>query len=170
MTFAQPEKKAPVVSETAAAAKKTKVVFSDAQRAQNTGIVLKKMNIPAIELSDALVTYNEEVLVQPILELLVPIMPTEAEFKTVQTGIEGLPEGEMDDDDYDPCDLFIYLVGVIVGNTERVKSMLFKNAYRKQCVELLKLIDYFTRCYDFIKTNEHFKKFLSILLAIGKFR
>ncbi|MCQ2817335.1 MAG: FH2 domain-containing protein [archaeon] len=128
------------------------------------------MKLPAVEIADALVSYNEEVLAFPILELLAPIMPNEAEFKTVQEGIEGMPEGEeMNEEDYDACDLFIYLVGAIVGNKERVLSMLFRSTYKKDCVELLKLIDVFFKVYEFIKTNEHFKKFLTVLLAIGNY-
>ena len=43
----------------------------------------------------------------------------------------------------------------------------FKNIYSDKFVEILKLIDYFFKEFDFIKTNKNFHKFLEILLAYG---
>ena len=52
---------------------------------------------------------------------------------------------------------------------ERLQAIMFKNNYSKKCIEILKLIKYFTKGFDFIKNNKKFHKFLEIILAHGNY-
>ena len=48
-------------------------------------IVLNKIRLDSLEISDAIEQYDLSVLTQDICDLLLPIMPTEAEIKEVAT-------------------------------------------------------------------------------------
>lgn len=61
------------------------------------------------------------------------------------------------------------MIGCIPCNAERLKAIRFKNIYNKKSVEILELIDYFFKGFEFIKTNKNFHKYLEIMLAHGNY-
>jgi len=145
--------------------KKTKPVFAEPDRQRNIDIVLNKIKTKPIEISDAILMYDEEILTEEKCDLLLPIFPKEPEYEAVQKATESLENEE----DFAECDLFIVLIGSISCNQERLKAIRFKNTYKKKSVEILGLIDYFFKGFDFIKNNKNFHKFLEIMLAHGNY-
>jgi len=160
---AEIKKKEPVKKEVVK--KKTKAVFAEPDRQKNIDIVLNKIKIKPIEISDAILDYNEEVLNDERCDLLIPIFPKEEEYTTVSKATENLEN----EDDFAECDLFIVLVGCIACNKERLQAIRFKNTYAKKSVEILSLVEYFFKGFDFIKKNENFKKYLEVFLAHGNY-
>ena len=63
--------------------KKTKVAFAEPDRQRNIDIVLNKIKIKPIDVSDAILLYNEEVLTEERCDLLIPAFPKEAEYDAV---------------------------------------------------------------------------------------
>ena len=145
--------------------KKTKNVFAEPDRQRNIDIVLSKIKIKPIDISDAILLYNEEVLTEDRCDLLIPIFPPSSEYDEISKKTENLENEE----DFAECDLFIVLIGCIACNKERLQAIRFKNMYSKKSVEVLGLIDYFFKGFDFIKNNKNFHKFLEIFLAVGNY-
>ena len=141
-----------------------KQCFSQPDRQRNVNIVLNKLHLEAIEISDALIEFDLNLLTPNTCDLLLPIVPTENEFNIISNETQNLEE-----DQFDSCDLFIILIGSIVGYKERLQSILFKSYYKEKSIEILKLIDYFFNGFDFILTNEHLKKILEVILAHGNY-
>ena len=145
--------------------KKTKTAFAEPDRQRNIDIVLSKIKIKPIDISDAILLYNEEILTEDKCDLLIPIFPKEAEYNEISKKTETLENEE----DFAECDLFIVLIGCISCNQQRLQAIRFKNSYSKKSVEVLGLIDYFFKGFDFVKNNKNFHKFLEILLAHGNY-
>ena len=145
--------------------KKTKNVFAEPDRQRNIDIVLSKIKIKPIDISDAILLYNEEVLTEDKCDLLIPIFPKQTEYDEISKKTENLENEE----DFAECDLFIVLIGCISCNKERLQAIRFKNSYSKKSVEVLALIDYFFKGFDFVKNNKNFHKFLEIFLAVGNY-
>ena len=145
--------------------KKAKKVFAEPDRQRNIDIVLNKIKIKPIDISDAILLYNEEVLTDDNCELLIPIFPKDSEYDSISKETQALEN----EDDFAECDLFIVLIGCIPCNRERLQAIRFKNIYSKKSVEILELIDYFFKGFEFIKTNKNFHKYLEILLAHGNY-
>ena len=66
-------------------------------------IVLSKIKIKPIDISDAILLYNEEILTEDKCDLLIPIFPKEAEYNEISKKTETLENEE----DFAECDLFI---------------------------------------------------------------
>ena len=165
-TFAKAEIKPKAVAAKPKVQKNVKKAFVDPDRQKVIDIVLNKIKIKPIEISDALLLYNDKVLRDDICDLLLPIFPKDnSEYETVSKATENYENEE----DFAQCDLFVVLVGVVPHNKERLLAMRFKNTYSDKSVEILKLIDHFFKGFDFIKTNKNFHKFLEILLAHGNY-
>jgi diaphanous 1 len=146
--------------------KNVKKAFVEPDRQKIIDIVLNKIKLKPIEISDALLLYNEKVLKEEICDLLLPIFPKDTtEYETVSKATESYESEE----DFAQCDLLVVLVGVVPHNRERLLAINFKNTYSDKSVEILKLIDHFFKGFDFIKTNKNFHKFLEILLAYGNY-
>jgi len=145
--------------------KKTKTAFAEPDRQRNIDIVLSKIKIKPIDISDAILLYNEEILTEEKCDLLIPIFPKEAEYNEISKKTETLENEE----DFAECDLFIVLIGCISCNQQRLQAIRFKNSYSKKSVEVLGLIDYFFKGFDFVKNNKNFHKYLEILLAHGNY-
>ena len=145
--------------------KKTKQSFAEPDRQRNIDIVLNKIKVKPIDISDAILLYNEEVLTEDKCDLLIPVFPKDTEYDTISKATESLENEE----DFAECDLFIVLIGCIGCHQERLKAIRFKNTYSKKSVEILALIDYFFKGFDFIKNNKNFHKYLEILLAHGNY-
>ena len=142
-----------------------KPCFSDPAKKRNIDIVLNKIKKKPIDISDAIITYAEDVLTPEVCEVLIPIFPTDKDYDTVSKATEKFES----EDDFDNCDLFVVLIGCVIGYKERLDAILFKSNYSKRSVETLQLIDYFFKGFDFVKTNEHFHKLLEIFLAVGNY-
>ena len=117
------------------------------------------------DIAEALVNYSPEILTPSVCELLYPIFPTEKEFDEISKATEAIE----DIDEFDKCDLFIVLIGSVIGSSERLLSIMFKSSYRKDSIEILKLIDVFFKGFDFVLTNEHLQKLFEIMLAHGNY-
>jgi diaphanous 1 len=163
--FGKAETKAKAASTKKAAEKKKKTVFAEPDRQRNIDIVLNKVKIKPIDISDAILAYDESILTQDKCDLLIPIFPKEEEYNEISKRTEELEN----EDDFAECDLFIVLVGCIACNRERLEAIRFKNLYAKKAVEILSLIEYFFKAFEFLKTNKNFRKFLEIILAHGNY-
>ena len=123
------------------------------------------MHLEPVQIADALIEYNPQVLTTAACDLLMPIFPTDSEFNTISNETANFESEEQ----YDQCDLFIILIGSVVAYKQRLGAMVFKNSYRLESVEILKLIDHFFKGFDFVSTNEHLQKLFEIMLAHGNY-
>jgi hypothetical protein len=102
--------------------------FSKPERKRNIDTLLNKIKMKSIDISDALLLYNEEILDACNCELLIPIIPEEEEYDEISKKTERLE----DENDFDECDLFIVLIGCILNSRERLEAILFRNRYSKK--------------------------------------
>ena len=121
-------------------------------------MALNKIKIKPIDISDALLSYNEDILTKERINFLIPIMPSDKEYDEVSLKTENLESEE----DFAECDLFVVLVGCIKYNKERLQAIQFKNNYPEQCKEALKLIQQVLKGFDFVKNDNNFHRFLEI--------
>lgn len=108
---------------------------------------------------------DKEVLTPNNISLLIPILPSEAVFNKVSKESAVLETEE----DYDPADLFIIYIGVIVGYKERFQSILFKNEYKDTIKNIEIFIEFFNNGFDYFFNSQFLKKFFEIMLAIGNY-
>ena len=165
-TFAKAEAKAKTVVAKPKVQKEVKKAFLEPERQKVIDIILNKVKIKPIEISDAILLYNEKVLRDDICDLLLPIFPKDkTEYDTVSKATENFEKEE----DFAMCDLFVVLVGVVPYNKERLEAIRFKNIYSDKSIEILTAVKLFYNGFEFIKTNANFHKFLEILLAYGNY-
>ena len=109
-------------------------------------IVLNKINLDPLDIVESLEQYDLNILSENICDLILPIMPTEAEINEVKK-FNGDPS------ELANSDQLVLLVSDLVGFKERIKSIIFKNKYKKQ-INLLNIeADRFYDTFDFIKTE-----------------
>ena len=118
-----------------------------------------------VEKIEACETNDNEILTPNNISLLIPILPTEAVFNKVSKESSVLETEE----DYDPADLFIIYIGVIIGYRERLQSILFKNEYKNIIKNIEIFIEFFNKGFDFILNSQNLKKLFEIMLAIGNY-
>ena len=151
----EPEKKA--------AAKKEKKTFLDPDRTRMINIVLNKIRLDSLEISDAIEQYDLHVLTQDICDLLLPIMPNEAEIKEVATFNGDVLQ------DLAICDQFVLIISGIIGYKERIKTILFKYNYLEDYLIITKEINRVFKVFKFLKEDKNLKRLLEIMLALGNY-
>lgn len=133
-------------------------------------IILKKIKKKPEEIAVALTEYDEEFFTEEIISYFKDIIPSQEEYEKVFKKIDELPEETLEDpESIDPCDIFIYLVGGLPGVQYRTTVMNFKLTYRRRSIEILDIVKSFIEFFEFLKTNEHFVKFLTVLLVLGNY-
>src|SRR5690606_1549720 len=128
----------------------------------NINIVLSKLRMSPITIVEALIAYDEKVLTPQVCELLIPILPNEAEINQVDA-FDGDAMTLAD------CDQFVLLMTTAPGYDLRFKSLVFRNSYKEEVVDLLKKVENFFRAFDFCLSNKNFHKWLEIILAYGNY-
>jgi len=151
----EPEKKGP--------AKKEKKTFLEADRTRMINIVLNKIRLEALDISDAIEQYDLAVLTQDICDLLLPIMPNEAEIKEVATF-----NGDVLND-LALCDQFVLIISGIIGYKERVKAILFQYNYLEDYLTITKEIKRVFKVFTFMKEDKNLQRLFEIMLALGNY-
>ena len=151
----EPEKKA--------AAKKEKKTFLDPDRTRMINIVLNKIRLDSLEISDAIEQYDLKVLTQDICDLLLPIMPNEAEIKEVATFNGDVLQ------DLAICDQFVLIISGIIGYKERIKTILFKYNYLEDYLVISKEIKRVFKVFKFLKEDKNLQRLLEVMLALGNY-
>ncbi len=148
----EPEKKA--------AAKKEKKTFLDPDRTRMINIVLNKIRLDSLEISDAIEQYDLKVLTQDICDLLLPIMPNEAEIKEVATFNGDVLQ------DLAICDQFVLIISGIIGYKERIKTILFKYNYLEDYLVISKEINRVFKVFKFLKEDKNLQRLLEVMLDL----
>lgn len=143
--------------------KKEKATFISSDRTRMINIVLNKIHLDSLEISDAIEQYNLEVLNQDRCDLLVPIMPKDEEIKEVATFNGDVLA------DLATADQFILIISGIIGYKERVKSIIFQYNYLDDYIVISKEINRFTKVFKFLKEDKNLAKLFEILLAFGNY-
>ena len=124
--------------------------------------ILDEIKLEPIEISDAILTYNEIILKEDILDSLLLVCPENSdEYNTVSKATKNFES----EDKFAKCDLSIVLIGVIPYNKERIKAIKFKNTYEEKIDKIMKMINSFFVGFELLKNNKNFHKLLEILLA-----
>ncbi len=131
-------------------------------RQQNINIVLSKLRLAPIDIAEAMISYNEKILRPNTCDLLLSILPSESEINQVDS-FEGDPMSLADSDQ------FVLMMKTCPGYDHRVKSILFKNIYRKDFEEISARIAEFDIAFNFIAKNNNFHRWLEIILAYGNY-
>ena len=161
--FSQVKKEVKKEPAKSSAPKTEKKSFIDADRTRMINIVLNKIRLDSLEISDAIEQYDLNVLTQDICDLLLPIMPTEAEIKEVATfNGDVLQELAV-------CDQFVLIISGIIGYKERVKSILFKYNYEGDYEIIIKEINRVFEIFKFLKEDKNLQRLLEIMLALGNY-
>ena len=133
--------------------------LSDSERQIQIETTLNKINLEVIDISDALLFYNEDILQKDICEILLQIIPNESEFKYIWKKTKNLKI-----QDFSICDLFIFLIGELAHYKERIEAIIFKLIYNDKSLEISNLINNNLNAFKFIKENLTFHKFLDIIV------
>jgi hypothetical protein len=126
--------------------------------------LVKLINSLVEELEDCGMS-EPKILTPDNISLLIPILPTEAVFNKVSKESAVLET----EDDYDPADLFIIYIGVIIGYKERLQSLLFLSEYKVMIQNLEIFIGFFNKGFDFVLKSQNLKRLFEIMLAIGNY-
>lgn len=160
--FSQPQPK-PKVIEEKKENKIQKASFLESGRARMMNIVLNKLKLDPLEITDAIEQYNTSVLTPDTCELLIPILPTEEEYKKIAE-FPGDPLTELES-----TDQFCLTISGVVGFKERMLALVFQASYLERYVEYKEDIDRFFRVYDFILKDKNFKRIMEYIMAYGNY-
>ena len=161
--FSQVKKEAKKESEKKKTTKVEKKSFLEPDRARMINIVLNKIRIDALDISDAIEQYDLKILSQDICDLLLPIMPNDAEIKEI-ANFQGDPLKDLA-----ICDQFILIISSIIGYKERIKSILFKYNYVDDYLIIIKEIKRVFKVFKFIKEDKNLQRLLEVMLALGNY-
>ncbi len=161
--FSQVKKEVKKEPEKKVAAKKEKKTFLEADRTRMINIVLNKIRLDSLEISDAIEQYDLNVLTQDICDLLLPIMPNEAEIKEVAAFTGDILQ------DLAICDQFVLIISGIIGYKERIKTILFKYNYEDDYNVIIKEINRIFKVFTFMKEDKNLQRLLEIMLCLGNY-
>jgi len=142
--------------------KEEKKTFLQSDKQRMINIVLNKINFDPLDIVESLEQYDLNILSENICDLILPIMPTETEINEVKK-FNGDPS------ELANSDQLVLLISDLVGFKERIKSIIFKNKYKKQINLLNKEADNFYEAFDFLKSDENLKEWFEIILAFGNY-
>ena len=161
--FSQVKKEPKKEPEKKVSAKKEKKTFLEADRSRMINIVLNKIRIDSLEISDAIEQYDLNVLTQDICDLLLPIMPNEAEIKEVAAFNGDILQ------ELQTCDQFVLIISGIIGYKERIKAILFKYNYVDDYIIISKEINRVFKVFKFMKEDKNLQRLLEVMLALGNY-
>ena len=144
-------------------AKKEKKTFLDPDRTRMMSIVLNKIRIDTLELSDALEQYNLNILTQEVCSLLLPILPNEDEVKAISNFQGDIME------DLAPCDQFVLVISGIAAFKERIKAIIFQYNYLSDYSIVIEEIERVFKMFKFMKEDKDLKRLFEIILALGNY-
>ena len=156
------ELKKPVV-EKKVSAKKEKKTFLEPDRTRMMSIVLNKIRIDTLELSDAIEKYDLKILTPDVCSLLLPILPNEAEVKEVSAFQGDIME------ELAVCDQFVLIISGIAAYKERIKTIIFQYNYLSDYMVIKEEIDRIFSVYKFMKEDKKLKRLFEIILALGNY-
>jgi hypothetical protein len=67
------------------------------------------------------------------------------------------------------CDQFVLLTKTALGYEQRLKSIMFKNTYKEELIDIHKRIDLFFECFEFLEKDKIFHSWLEIILLYGNY-
>lgn len=138
---------------------KSNKCFGDLNKKIQVEIVLKKINLEPLDISDALLYYDENILSKDICELLLSVLPNESEYINMIKPIE-----KLNPKDLSLYESFVILMGAIPHYKERLESIIFKLIYTDKFRKILTSINNIYEQFNFVKTDLKFHKYLDILL------
>ena len=143
--------------------KKEKKTFLEPDRTRMMSIVLNKIRIDTLELSDAIEQYDLKILTQDVCSLLLPILPNEAEIKEVSNFQGDIME------DLAPCDQFVIIITGIAAFKERIKAIIFQYNYLSDYMIIIEEINRIFKVFKFMKEDKNLKRLFEIILALGNY-
>ena len=149
------EKKAP--------AKKEKKTFLDPDRTRMMSIVLNKIRIDTLELSDAIEQYDLKILTPEVCGLLLPILPNDAEVKEVSAFQGDIME------ELAVCDQFVLIISGIAAFKERIKAVIFQYNYKSDYNIIIEEINRVFKVFKFMKEDKNLQRLFEIILALGNY-
>ena len=152
-----------VVAEKKTPAKKEKKTFLEPDRTRMMSIVLNKIRIDTLELSDAIEKYDLKILTPEVCTLLLPILPNDAEVKEVSAFQGDIME------ELAPCDQFVLIISGIAAYKERIKTIIFKYNYLNDYMVIKEEIDRIFNVYKFMKEDKKLQRLFEIILALGNY-
>ena len=114
--------------------KPEKPSFLQPDRTRMINIVLNKIRLQPLDIVEALETYKLEMLSPQTCELILPIMPTEAEIAEVAKA-----KGDLSD--LATADQLVLIMAGFVGYKERVKAIIFNSSFEEDSHIILKEIN-----------------------------
>ena len=151
------------VVEKKVSAKKEKKTFLEPDRTRMMSIVLNKIRIDTLELSDAIEKYDLKILTPEVCTLLLPILPNDAEVKEVSAFQGDIME------ELAPCDQFVLIISGIAAYKERIKTIIFKYNYLNDYMVIKEEIDRIFNVYKFMKEDKKLQRLFEIILALGNY-
>jgi hypothetical protein len=141
---------------------KKKTCLVDERRSQKINICLKKISLEPLDVLEAMESFDETVLTPFNCELLEGILPKKQENEKVANYTGDLS-------DLDEPSQFVLLIGGLIGYEERIKAILFQNDFEDDYELIMNEIDRFFSVFRWLKNDEDFKEWLTIILAFGNY-
>ncbi len=130
--------------------------------------MLGKLKKDPLTIVEALLRYDEKVLTKEVCEILKVTMPVKDECERI-CQLNDLSEEELIETVAD-CDYYLFLlINTAIEPELRLKSMIFKNNYKAEIIEVLRMVESVLKAFDYIKKNEKLLKWLEIILAYGNY-
>lgn len=138
---------------------KSNKCFIDLNKKIQVEAVLKKINLEPLDISDAILNYDENILSKDICELLLSVIPIESEVKNLVNSTE-----KLNIDDISLYETFVIIIGGMPYYKERIESIIFKMIYTDKYRKILTSINNIYEQFNFAKKDLNFHKYLDILL------
>jgi len=142
---------------------KSNKCFGDLNKKIQAEIVLKKINLEPLDISDALLYYDENILSKDTCELLLSVLPNESESINMINSTE-----KLNPKDLSLYESFVVLIGCTLHCKERLESIIFKLIYidkfLKISTSINNIYEQINLQFNFVKRDLEFHKYLDILL------
>ena len=125
---------------------KSNKCFGDLNKKIQAEIVLKKINLEPLDISDALLYYDENILSKDTCELLLSVLPNESESINMINSTERL-----NPKDLSLYESFLVLIGCTLHCKERLESIIFKLIYTDKFLKILTSINNIYEQFNFVK-------------------
>ena len=130
-------------------------------RLQNMSMVFAKIKKKPIEIVNALLSYDLNILTENLCDIILPILPKDEEINNIRS-IEDISS-------YSECDKFVHLISEVTGFQQRVKSIQFKYQFSNNYKIISEKIDKLKMTMDTFKNDKRINDWLTILLAFGNY-
>jgi len=143
------------------AQKKKQATVLDFQRSNNINILVKRFKKTPVEMKQAILSCDPEVMIADNIRALLKVIPTNDELEMIKE----YPHPE----ELGDAEKFLLAIGEVPRLEPRLKTLLIKEGYEKRAVTVEEQMKRLEKATEEVQNSKKFKEFLSYVLKIGNY-